>query len=403
MNETRTRLARVAAGLFGATVLLAACAPAPTATTGSQGSAPSVATAAPAAPAAPSAVPTQSSAIVAGSGIVKGPNPTEAKALTGAGATFPAALYSKWFNDYEKVGGVKVNYQSIGSGGGIKSIQDQTVDFGATDGPMTDDQLKDAKGGKVLHIPAALGAVVVTYNLPGITAPLKFSADTISGIFLGKITKWNDPKIAAENAGVNLPNQDISTVHRSDGSGTTYIFTDYLSAISPEWKSKVGTATSVDWPNGIGGKGNEGVAGEVKQNPYSIGYVELIYALQNKLGVGDVKNKAGKFVTPSLDSVTAAAAANAGNVPADLRASIVDAPGDGSYPISGFTWLLVYEKQTDQAKAIAITRLVWWATHDGQKFNKDLGYAPLPDDIVKKGEVFINSITVNGTKAFPGS
>lgn len=403
MITTHSRLARAAASFLGATFVLAACAPAPTATTGSQGSAPSVATQAPAAPVAPSAVPTQSSAIVAGSGVVKGPNPNEAKALNGAGATFPAALYSKWFNDYEKVGGVKVNYQSIGSGGGIKSIQDQTVDFGATDGPMTDDQLKDAKGGKVLHVPAALGAVVVTYNLPGITTPLQFTPDTISGIFLGKIAKWNDPKIAADNPGVSLPNQDITTVHRSDGSGTTYIWTDYLSTISPEWKSKVGTATSVDWPNGIGGKGNEGVAGEVKQNQYSIGYVELIYALQNKLGVGDVRNKSGKFVTPSLDSVTAAAAANADKVPADLRASIVDAPGDASYPISGFTWLLVYEKQTDQAKAIAVTRLLWWATHDGQKANKDLGYAPLPDDIIKRGEAFINSITVNGSKAFPGS
>jgi len=322
--------------------------------------------------------------------------------MNGAGATFPAVLYTKWFSEYEKVTGVKVNYQAIGSGGGIKGITDMTVDFGATDGPMTDAQLKDAeKGGLVLHIPMTLGAVVPTYNIPEVGAKtLNFSADTLSGIYLGTITKWNDPKIAADNAGTTLPDKDITVVYRSDGSGTTYIFTDYLSSVSADWKSKVGTANSVKWPTGIGASGNQGVSGEVKQNPYSIGYVELIYAIQNKLGVGFVKNKAGKVVEPTLQSVTAAAA-GAKAIPADLRASIVNADGDAAYPISGFTWQLAYQKQTDKAKATALTRLLWWETHDGQKFTTDLGYAPLPNDLVKAAEEKIKSITVDGAKAFP--
>ncbi|MGH2351390.1 MAG: phosphate ABC transporter substrate-binding protein PstS [Chloroflexota bacterium] len=339
-----------------------------------------------------------------GAGLVAGPYPGEARQLTGAGATFPAALYSKWFTEYHRLTNVQVNYQSIGSGGGIKSISDQTVDFGATDGPMTDQQLAEAKGGELLHIPTALGAVVATYNVPEVpaTTRLKLSADTLAGMFLGEISKWDDPKIRGDNAGVNLPDRDIVVVHRSDGSGTTYIFTDYLANVSPTWKARVGTSTTVNWPKGLGGKGNEGVAGEVKQNPYSIGYVELIYAIQNRLGVAQIKNKAGQFVDPNLESVTAAAEGVVATIAPDLRASIVNAEGAQSYPISGFTWMLVYKTMNDEAKATALTRMMWWATHDAQKFNGDLGYAPLPVEIIKKGEEFIKAITVNGKPAFPG-
>lgn len=337
-----------------------------------------------------------------GVGLIAGPFEGEAKALNGAGATFPAALYSKWFDEYFKLTGVKVNYQSIGSGGGIKSIQDGTVDFGATDGPMTDEQLKAAKGGNVLHIPAALGAVVPTYNIPGVEATLKFTPETLAGIFLGDITRWNDAKLVAENPDLARIDKDIVSVHRSDGSGTTYIWVDYLSTVSPAWKDKVGRGTSVNWPSGLGGKGNEGVAGEVKQNPYSVGYVELIYAVQNKLGVGLVKNKSGNFVEPKLDSVTAAAANVAQTIAPDLRASIVDAPGADAYPIAGFTWLLAYEKTEDPAKAVALTRLAWWATHDAQRFNADLSYAPVPREIVVKGEEMIRGISAGGKPAFPG-
>jgi len=338
-----------------------------------------------------------------GSGIVKGPFEGEAKTLNGAGATFPAALYSKWFTEYERLTGVKVNYQSIGSGGGIKSITDATVDFGATDAPMTDEQLAAAKNGPILHIPTALGAVVPTYNLPGLTQPLRFSPETLAGIYLGEITRWSDPLLRADNPGVTLPDRQILVVHRSDGSGTTNIWTDYLSEVSPKWKSTVGRGTSVNWPVGLGAKGNEGVAGEVKQNPYSIGYVELIYAIQNRLGVGAVKNRAGRYVEPNLSSVTAAAAGAAATIPPDLRASIVNAPGELAYPISGFTWLLVYQRMTDRPKALALTRLLWWATHDAQQFNADLGYAPLPLQIITRAEELIRTITVNGQPAFPHS
>ena len=320
------------AGAAGAAIV-AACggseAPAskPAEPTKAAGAAPTTAAAKPAEPTkAPAAAePTKAPAAApasGGAGLITGPFDGEAKALTGAGATFPAALYSKWFNDYNKVTQVQVNYQSIGSGGGIKAISDQTADFGATDSPMTDAQLKDAKGGDILHIPMALGAVVATYNIPGLEGTkLKLSGDVLAAIFLGTITKWNDPKIAADNAGVKLPAEDIVSVHRSDGSGTSFVFTDYLSAVSAEWKSKVGASTTVNWPGGIGGKGNEGVAGEVKQNPFSIGYVELIYAIQNKLGVASVKNKAGNWVEPTLEGVTAAAAAASGKVAPDLRVS----------------------------------------------------------------------------------
>jgi phosphate transport system substrate-binding protein len=358
--------------------------------------------ASPAAAAGASPVAAAKPASGEGVGLVKGPFEGEAKTLNGAGATFPAALYSKWFNEYSKLSGVNVNYQSIGSGGGIKSIQDGTVDFGATDGPMTDEQLKAAKGGNIFHIPAALGAVVATYNIPEVSAPLKFTSEVLAGIFLGDISKWNDPKLVADNPDLSKVNKDIVSVHRSDGSGTTYIFVDYLSTVSADWKSKIGTATSVNWPNGLGGKGNEGVAGEIKQNPYTIGYVELIYAIQNKLGVGLVKNKSGNFIEPKLDTVSAAAANIAATIAPDLRASIVDAPGADAYPISGFTWLLAYEKMEDPAKATALTRLMWWATHDAQTFNADLGYAPVPAAIVAKGDELIKKITAGGKPAFPG-
>lgn len=340
---------------------------------------------------------------VPGSSIVTGPFSGEAKALTGAGATFPAALYSKWFTEYNKLTKVEVNYQSIGSGGGIKAIQDMTADFGATDGAMTDDQLKDAKGGELFHIPMALGAVVPTYNVPEIppTAKLRLTAETLSGIFLGDIKKWNDPKLKADNPNLSLPDKEITTVHRSDGSGTTFIFTDYLSNVSADWKSKVGNATTVNWPNGLGGKGNEGVAGEVKQNPYSIGYVELIYAIQNKLGYATMKNKSGQWIDASLESVTAAAGAVASNMPADLRASIVNGAGEKAFPISGFTWILAYKEIKEEAKATALTRLLWWNSHDGQKFNADLGYAPLPLEVIKKAEDKIKAITTGGKPAFP--
>jgi phosphate transport system substrate-binding protein len=355
-------------------------------------------------PAAGATTTTGTSAKVDTSIKITGPFDGEAKALTGAGATFPAVLYSKWFDEYFNTTGVKVNYQSIGSGGGIKSISDQTVDFGATDGPMTDEQLEKAKGGAIFHIPMALGAVVPTYNIPELEGkgPLKFTGETLPGIFLGEITKWNDPKLVADNPDLQSIDKDIVVVHRSDGSGTTFIFVDYLSSVSEQWKSSVGAATSVKWPVGLGGKGNEGVAGEVKQNPYSLGYVELIYATQNKLGVGYVKNQSGNFIEPRLESVTAAAAGAADTVPADLRASIVNAAGANAYPISGFTWQLVYEQMTDKAKAIALTRLLWWELTDAQKFNGELGYAPLPEAIVGRAQEMVKKITVDGEPAFPG-
>jgi len=301
--------------------------------------------------------------------------------INGAGATFPYPIYSKWFDEYAKVDpSVRFNYQSIGSGGGQKQILAQTVDFGASDGPMTDDNLSKAAG-KILHIPTVAGADVVAYNLPGNPA-LKFDADTIAGIFLGQIKKWNDPKIAATNPGVKLPDKDIVVVHRSDGSGTTFIFTDYLSKISPEWKQKVGTNTSVNWPTGIGGKGNEGVSGQVKQTPGALGYVELIYAVQNKMPYAEVKNSAGKFVKPSLESITAALAT--AEIPDDFRFSITNSPGPDAYPISGATWLLVYEQQKDAAKGKKLVEFLKWAAKDGEKMATDLQYAPLPDNLQER-------------------
>jgi len=301
--------------------------------------------------------------------------------LNGAGATFPYPIYSKWFDEYAKVDpSVRFNYQSIGSGGGQKQILAQTVDFGASDGPMSDDNLAKAPG-KILHIPTVAGADVVAYNLPGNPA-LKFDADTIARVFLGQIKKWNDPKITALNPGAKLPDQEIVVVHRSDGSGTTYIWTDYLSKVSPEWKSKVGTNTSVNWPTGIGGKGNEGVAGQIKQTPGALGYVELIYAIQNKMPYAEVKNSAGEFVKPSLESIIAAMAT--AQIPDDFRFSITNAPGKDAYPIAGGTWLLVYEQQKDPAKGKKLVEFLKWAAKHGEKMARDLQYAPLPDSLQQR-------------------
>jgi phosphate transport system substrate-binding protein len=301
--------------------------------------------------------------------------------INGAGATFPYPIYSKWFDEYAKVDpSVRFNYQSIGSGGGQKQILAHTVDFGASDGPMSDDNLAKAPG-KLLHIPTVAGADVVAYNLPGNPA-LKLDGDTIAGIFLGQLKKWNDPKITALNPGVTLPDKEIVVVHRSDGSGTTYIWTDYLSKISPEWKTKVGTNTSVNWPTGIGGKGNEGVAGLIKQTPGALGYVELIYAVQNKMPYADVKNSAGNFVRPSLESVTAALAT--ADIPDDFRFSMTNAPGKDAYPIAGATWLLVYEQQKDATKGKKLVEFLKWALTDGEKMAKDLQYAPLPESVQQR-------------------
>lgn len=316
--------------------------------------------------------------------------------LTGAGATFPNPLYQKWVSEYGKVhSNIKIDYQSIGSGGGIKQIKDQLVDFGASDSPMKDEDLKSAPR-ELLHIPTVLGAVVITYNLNGISQPLKFSPDVLAEIFLGKIKKWNDPKLTAENAGVTLPANDITVVHRSDGSGTSAVFTDYLSKVSPEWKEKVGTGTSPSWPVGLGGKGNEGVSGQVKSTPNTIGYIELIYAVQNKLPVAQIKNASGAFINPSIDAVTAAASASVASTPDDLRVSITNAAGPQAYPISSYTYLLVYKDQQNAAKGKALVDFLWWGLHDGEAFSKDLLYAPLPAEIVSKAEAKINSITSAG-------
>ncbi len=304
-------------------------------------------------------------------------------AINGAGATFPFVIYSKWFSEYNKLHPeVQINYQSQGSGFGIQQIQKQTVFFGATDGPMTKDQLLAAPG-SILHFPTVLGSDVPAYNIPGVTASLKFTGPVLADIFLGKITKWNDPKIVSTNAAVNLPNLDITVVHRSDGSGTTYIWVDFLSKVSAEWKQKVGVANSVSWPVGLGAPKNEGVAGMVKQTPGAIGYVELIYAMQNNISFGSVQNLAGEFVTASLESVTAAAASAAGKMPADFRVSITNAEGKGAYPISSFTWLLLYENPKDKATAKVFVDFMKWMLTDGQKFAPQLGYAPLPAEVVK--------------------
>jgi phosphate transport system substrate-binding protein len=320
---------------------------------------------------------------LAAAALLAAPASAQTVQIDGAGATFPYPIYSKWFSEYNKLHpSAQINYQSIGSGGGIRQLTNETVFFGASDGPMTNEQLAAAPG-KVLHFPSVLGGVVPVYNIPGLSAELKFSGATLADIYLGKITKWNDKAIAAENPGVNLPGTDIAVVHRSDGSGTTYIWVDYLAKVSPEWKTKVGVATSVNWPVGVGGKGNEGVSGLVSQTPGSIGYVELIYALQNKIAYGSVKSFDGEFVKSSLETVTAAAAAAEGKMPLDFRVSITNAPGKGVYPVSSFTWLLLYENPKDKAKSKMMLDFMHWALTDGQKYCAELGYAPLPASVVK--------------------
>lgn len=314
--------------------------------------------------------------------------------LQGAGATFPNPLYQKWFSDYNKLTPAsKFDYQSIGSGGGIKQIVSRTVDFGGSDAPMKDEDLKSAPG-EILHIPTVLGAVVLTYNLPGVTAELKLTAEAVAGIFLGTIQKWDDPQITSLNEGVSLPAQAITVVHRSDGSGTTFVFTDYLSKVSAEWKAKAGAGTSVEWPVGLGAKGNEGVTAQVKQTPNTIGYVELIYAEQNKLAVASIKNSAGEIIRPRLASITAAAAG--AQMPDDMRVSITNSPGKDAYPIAAFTYLLVYREQQDRAKGKALVDFLWWAIHDGQQTAAGMNYAPLPKEVVEKAEQKIKSITHQG-------
>jgi phosphate transport system substrate-binding protein len=317
--------------------------------------------------------------------------------LTGAGATFPNPIYTKWFDAYNKKTGVQINYQSIGSGGGIRQFTEGTVDFGASDGPMNDDQIAAVQG-KVLHVPTVLGAVVMTYNLPELGATkLKFDGPTIAGIYQGQITKWNDKQIARLNPGVKLPNGDIIVVHRSDGSGTSYIFTDYLSKVSPDWQEKVGKATSVNWPVGLGGKGNEGVTQQVKQTEGAIGYVELIYALSNNLPYATVKNAAGEFVDASLASVTAAAGSAKFPKNTDFRVSITNAPGKDAYPISSFTWLLVRPDMADPGKAKAMRDfLQWMITAEAQQMASELKYAPLPQEVVKLIEARLPSLKANG-------
>ncbi len=316
--------------------------------------------------------------------------------LQGAGATFPNPLYQKWVSEYGKAhANIHIDYQSIGSGGGIKQIQAQTVDFGASDAPMSDADLKAAPG-ELLHIPTVLGAVVVTYNLASVSQPLHFSSEVLADIFLGKIKKWDDQHIKQDNPGITLPAADITVVYRAEASGTSYVFTDYLSKVSPEWKEKVGADKSPKWPVGQGGKGNEGVTGQIKNQPNTIGYVELAYAVQNKLPAALIKNASGKFIEPSIDAVTAAAASASTQTPDDLRVSITNSTGENAYPISSYTYILAYKEQKSAEKGKALVDFLWWGIHDGEQFAKDLQYAPLPAEIVKRAEAKINSITSGG-------
>ena len=320
--------------------------------------------------------------------------------LTGAGATFPYPIYSKWFSDYAKLTGVKINYQSIGSGGGIRQLSEGTVDFGASDSPMSDEELSKAKGGAILHFPTVLGAVVVTYNLPGVTAPIKLTPAVIADIFSGRVTQWSDTRLTSLNPGVKLPSSDILVVHRSDGSGTTFIFTDYLSRAVPAWNTSVGKGKEVKWPTGLGAKGNEGVAGQVKQTPGAIGYVELAYAKQNQLPTAAIANKAGAFITPSVPAVTAAAAGASKSLPGntDYRISIADAPGADSYPISSFTWILAYQNQADSAKGKKLVDFLTWALTDGENSAAALDYAPLPVEMATRVKARLATIELNGVK-----
>jgi phosphate transport system substrate-binding protein len=327
-------------------------------------------------------------------------NAADSLIVTGAGATFPYPLYSKWFYEYSNSHpGVNFNYQSIGSGGGIRQVTAGTVDFGASDAPMTDEEMAKLPG-PILHIPTAIGAVTVVYHLVGVGPGLRLTPDALAEIFLGKITKWNDPKIASLNPGVKLPAEEIVVAHRSDGSGTTDIFTNYLSTVNKEWKEKVGRGKSVNWPVGLGGKGNEGVAGVVKQIPGAIGYVELAYSTQNKMTVASVRNREGNFVLPSLDSTSEAAAGAAKTMPADYRVALVDAPGKDSYPICGLTWILVYKDQRDEAKGKALVAFLKWAMRDGQKMNSSLLYAPIPAPVVEKVEITLKQIQYKGKSLY---
>jgi phosphate transport system substrate-binding protein len=386
------KLAGLAAGLAAASIVaFAACGGGGGDKTPTKSAAPTPAGAATAA-ATTSAAGTTSTG---GSSIPSDVGKSDKAKLTGAGATFPNPLYTRWFSDYKSsvASGVEVNYQSIGSGGGINQITEKTVDFGASDAPMSDDELSKAAG--VQHIPTTLGAVVMTYNVDGVSAPLKLDGDTIAKIYLGKITKWNDPAIAGQNSGVTLPSADIAVVHRSDGSGTTFVFTDYLSHVSADWKDGPGTSKNPQWPVGLGGQGNEGVSQQIKQNKNSIGYVELVYTQQNNLPAAQVKNKSGDYVTPSTDSTSLAASGV--TIPADYRTSIVDSPTKGAYPIASFTYILLYKAQSDAGKGKALVDLLWWAIHDGQKTTTELGYAPLPKEVVAMVEKTLTTdITANG-------
>ena len=321
--------------------------------------------------------------------------------LTGAGSSFAKPIYSKWAEMYDSATGVKVNYQSIGSSGGIKQLSEQIVDFGASDGPMTDEQIAAAKGGPILHFPTVLGGVSITYNLPTVKQPLRFTGPVLADIYLGKITKWNAPQIASLNPGVALPNQDIVVVHRSDGSGTTYIFTDYLSSVSPDWAKGPGKAQTIAWPVGLGGKGSEGVSGQIKQTPGGIGYVELSYATQNKLPSALIKNAAGEWVTPTLASVTAAAAGAVAKLPAttDYRISIVNPQGKAAYPIASFTWILIYKNQKDPAKGKQLVDFLKWAYTNGESVAASLDYAPLPSSMVSSLEQRLGTVQIGGQVA----
>jgi phosphate transport system substrate-binding protein len=327
--------------------------------------------------------------VACGGGSSSGPvrPPSEASStgttqINGAGATLPYPIYSKWFSEYNKLHpNVQINYQSIGSGGGIRQLTERTVFFGASDQPMSDEMLAKA-GGAILHFPTVLGAVVPIYNLEGVTTPIKFTGPLIADIFLGKITKWNDPAITKLNPGVSLPSSGITVAHRSDGSGTTFVFADYLSKVSPDWKQKVGANSALNWPVGVGGKGSEGVAGLVTQTPGSLGYVELVYALQNKISYGALQNQGGEFIVPDVASVTAAAAGALPTMPKDFRVSITDSPGKGAYPISSFTWMLLYEDPQDKNQARIMSDFMKWALDDGQTMAVALGYARLPEQLV---------------------
>jgi phosphate transport system substrate-binding protein len=320
--------------------------------------------------------------------------------LTGAGATFPYPIYSRWFSDYDQQKGVRINYGSLGSGAGIRQLSEQTVDFGASDSPMTDEELAAAKGGAVLHVPTVIGGVVVAYNVPAVAQPLKLTGDVIADLFLGRITKWNDPRIAATNPGVQLPNADVLVVHRTDASGTTYIFTDYLTAVSQPWAGGPGRGKQVSWPTGLGAKGNEGVAAQVKQTENAIGYVELAYAKQNRLQMAEVRNQAGSFVPPTIENIQASAASALETLPAntDFRVSIVNAPGAQSYPISSFTWILIYRQQPDSVKGRKLTEFLRWALAEGDAAATALDYAPLPAPLEQRVLQRLDSLQVGGAR-----